>query len=407
MSVLSRMLTDLSARGAAPAALSAMAGPPLIALDPHAHRAAAAIRHGVWLSLAVLCAVVVAALWWLEQRARQPVLSSKPVGMATFAALTAAQPAPASSAVAPEPIQPQAAGQATATAPTAPAPSVPAPDALTTVSMPSNTPASPSTSAATSARSERPNRQVVVATPTARSPALAAAPAAAPAASAAETPRTEVAIVRRTHDAATTLAAEMARAADLIARGRSTEAAELLRGVLARDAQHAPARQALAALYGESGRRDLALAVLLDGVPQDPARFAAPAARLQSESGDLTGALATLARLPLAQRSPTDHALAAGLAYRAGQFGAAVESYQRALAAPQAPALWWVGLGLAHEAAGQRAEAHQAFSRLAQSSSLTPDVRQFITQRLAATAPQTTRRPDPRASAEAALTTPP
>lgn len=405
MSVLNRMLTDLSARGAAPAALSAMAGPPLIALDPHAHRAAAAIRHGVWLSLAVLCAVVVAALWWLEQRARQPVLSGKPVGMATFAALTAAQPTPLSSAATPEAIPAQAAAQATAPGPTTPAPSVP--DVLTTVSLPSNTPASPSTSAGTSARSERPNRQVVVATPAARSPVAAAAPATAPAAGAAATPRTEVAVVRRTDDAATTLAAEMARAADLIARGRSTEAAELLRGVLARDAQHAPARQALAALYGESGRRDLALAVLLDGVAQDPARFAAPAARLQSEAGDLTGALATLARLPMAQRSPTDHALAGGLAYRAGQFGPAVESYQRALAAPQAPALWWVGLGLAHEAAGQRAEAHQAFSRLAQSSSLAPDLRQFITQRLAATAPQTTRRPDPRASAEAALTAQP
>jgi MSHA biogenesis protein MshN len=133
------------------------------------------------------------------------------------------------------------------------------------------------------------------------------------------------------------------------------------------------------------------LATLLDGVRIDAARYAAPAARLQSELGDATGALATLAAVPAAQRTAAHEALAGGLAYRAAQFDEAIAAYRRALAAPDAQPLWWLGLGLALEAAGQRAEAHAAFTRLAHAPALPADVQRFVAQRLAATAPAAAR----------------
>lgn len=197
----------------------------------------------------------------------------------------------------------------------------------------------------------------------------------------------------------------MARAADLIARGRSTEAIELLGGVLARDASHAQARSALVALLAEAGRKDQALVVLLDGSRVDAARFAAAAAQLQNDLGDTAGALTTLARVPQAQRSGAHHALAGGLAYRAGQYSDAVDAYRRALAVPDAQPLWWVGLGLAHEAAGQRNEAHAAFAQLAGARALPADLQRFVAQKMAATAPVASRNAPlaPEATAVSAL----
>jgi tetratricopeptide (TPR) repeat protein len=196
----------------------------------------------------------------------------------------------------------------------------------------------------------------------------------------------EAPTIQRRLPAAQELAADMARASELIARGRNTEAIELLRSVLARDASQASARAALAALLGEAGRRDDALAVLLEGTKVDPLRFAMPAARLQHDLGDTAGAMATLAAVPASQRTGAHHALEGGLAYQAGRHREAVDAYRSALSTPDALPVWWLGLGLAHEAAGQGAEAHAAFSRLADARALPAEMQRFVAQRMAATA---------------------
>ena len=179
---------------------------------------------------------------------------------------------------------------------------------------------------------------------------------------------------------------DIARAADLIARGRNSEAQVVLERVLAASPQQVAARQALAALHAESGHRDRALAVLLDGAAIDAAHFAGPVAQLQFESGDTRGALTTLARIPLAQRSGQHDALAAGIAFSAGLFADAVVSYERAVRTPNAPAIWWLGLGLSYEAAGQRNDAHATFSRLANAAALPNDLRAFVNDKIAALA---------------------
>jgi tetratricopeptide (TPR) repeat protein len=178
--------------------------------------------------------------------------------------------------------------------------------------------------------------------------------------------------------------AALNRAADLIARGRAHDAMATLTQLLRIDPRHAQARTALAALQAERGQRDAALVTLREGAAIDPSRFAAPAALLQAELGDLSGALSTLAAVPPAARNGRHYALVGGLALRANAAQVARDAYAHAVAAPQAEPVWWVGLALAHEALGQLAEARRAFSQAAAAPALPADVRAFVAQRIAA-----------------------
>jgi MSHA biogenesis protein MshN len=198
-------------------------------------------------------------------------------------------------------------------------------------------------------------------------PAVSAAPAVA-------------AVARSSSD----VARDVDRAADLIARGRASEAMELLVQVLNRQPTHAAARSSLAALLAESGRREQALHVLLAGSEVDAGRFALPAAQLQAEMGDPNGALQTLAKVPLARRNAGFEALHAGIAQRAGDHMTAVQAYRRALAQPQPEAVWWVGLGVSLEATGEPNEARNAYARAAGEAKLPADVRRYVADRLAA-----------------------
>jgi len=193
--------------------------------------------------------------------------------------------------------------------------------------------------------------------------------------------------VRRSAASQNDPAGDLARAGELIARGRSSEAMPLLQRILAAHPRQAQAREALAALQFETGPPEQALATLLEGAALDSARFAPAAAQLQASLGDDAGALSTLERLAPEQRSPAQHALHAGLALRAGSHAQAIDSYRQALRAPQPDPLWWLGLGLAHEAAAQHDAAHAAFVRALAQPALSAAQRAFVRERLAALAP--------------------
>jgi MSHA biogenesis protein MshN len=195
-----------------------------------------------------------------------------------------------------------------------------------------------------------------------------------------EAPAQPSVVARSTSD----VARDVDRAAELIARGRSTEAMELLVQVLNRQPTHVAARSSLAALLAEAGRREQALHVLLAGTEVDAARFAMPTAQLQAEMGDLNGAQQTLARVPPARRNAGYEALNAGLAQRAGDHMTAIAAYRRALAQVQPEAVWWVGLGVSLEATGEAAEARNAYLRATAEAKLPADVRRYATERVAA-----------------------
>jgi hypothetical protein len=351
------------------------------------------VRTIVWTLVFACVAVTTAALEWAERQqvARAPV----PLGAGTYAGALATGSASTAASNAAPIAAPIAAPNAAPIAAPISAPisaPIPAPIAAT-VSLP----ASPSASspAAVDARATQPTRSAppgpppvaprqVTATTRLAATATADRAAATPPAALGPAAGDSAPAVRRSASSEADPQADLARAATLIARGRATEAKELLTALLARQPAHVDARATLAALQAEAGDRRAALATLLAGASLDPQRFALPAAQLQNELGDTAGARQTLERVPTARRSGAQHALAAGLALAAQQPAAAIAAYQRALVTDDANAVWWVGLALAHEADGNALAAREAFARAGRSPALDADLRAFVAQRLAA-----------------------
>jgi hypothetical protein len=412
MSVLNDMLRNLESRGAG-AHVTGLAAAARPAAGGFAGAPRPSRRIWIWSATAFVVGGVVAGLTWQEQQARSAHERRKPLGWSTYGAAIAQSATPATSlamsmpvpAVAPAAPAAPAASAASAisgAAPTAAVPNVAAPVATPSVAV-MTAPAAPAASPHAAGAAPVPAAAAAPERPAAASPpqaARAATSRAAPGA-AAEPGREHAAAGTTVAEPAASISisatapkertgADLARAGDLIARGRNSEAVPLLAQVLAREPAHAPARAALVALLAENGQRERALALLIDGVQIDAARFAAPAAQLQAELGDVAGALATLDRVPAARRAPAHYALLGGLAQRHGQSALAVDAYARAVASNDALPVWWVGLGLAHEALGQAAQARAAFVRAQAQPTLPADVRAFVAARLQA-APVATR----------------
>jgi MSHA biogenesis protein MshN len=334
MSVLNQMLRDLERRGVTPPIVAAagtatVARPPAAATRPTPD----AKRRWIWTAVLAVVAGFVGAHSWLAYRAQEAALVRAPLGALAPVDAPSAAPAPAAPVVVPPPA------------------AMPEPPAVA--------PASP-------VKAKR-----------------SAPPAAADKAADATPPvraETPVALIERSKN---DVAADLDRAAELIARGRNSDAMAILAGVLERQPAHGTARSTLAALLAEAGQRTAALGVLLAGVPFEPQRFALPAAQLQAELGDVGGARRTLAAVPAAKRTAAHEALAAGLAARAGDHAAAIAAYRRALDAPAADPVWWVGLALSLEASGEVAGASDAYARAAADPRLSAEVRGFVAERLA------------------------
>jgi MSHA biogenesis protein MshN len=175
----------------------------------------------------------------------------------------------------------------------------------------------------------------------------------------------------------------LTRATDLIARGRSTEAAQVLASALAGRPNWHEARSTLAALQAERGDRRQALTTLLDGAAIDPGRFALTAAQLQAELNDSIGALKTLEQVPQPTRNEEFHAWVAAIAQRAGQHELAVQEYGAVLESGSTRALAWVGLAVSLQALGRDAQALAAYRGAAQGT-LSAEVRRFVDARTAA-----------------------
>ena len=389
MSVLNQMLRDLEKRGAMPdvvaAAGTATVARPVLPITKDAPKFS---RRWLWIAVLAIAAAFVGVNTWLTYRVEKAGTAPSPLGAHQFAAVatppaTPAQPAaaPVPAASAPAASAPAAVTPTTSTPPVAAAPVAPQPPAtapaVTTPSARATAPVAaqrtPNVLAAaprTARSNARPHGTIVVppqAAPTAVDTPAAADPDPAP-----------VAVVRSSSD----VARDVDRAADLIARGRAYDAIELLVQVLHRQPTHAAARSSLAALLAEAGRREQALRVLLDGSELDAGRFAVPAAQVQAELGDLSGALTTLARVPATQRNPAYEALYAGVAQRAGDHMSAIAAYRRALMQPQADPVWWVGLGVSLEATDEPAQARDAYARAAAEAKLPAEVRRYVAERI-------------------------
>lgn len=182
---------------------------------------------------------------------------------------------------------------------------------------------------------------------------------------------------------------EVQRAADLQRRGALVEAETTLRGVLDNDKSMLPARLALVSLLSRQQRSDEARKVLKDGVENAPtqAQLLLPYARLLAARGEWRPAYEVL--VPAADVLAQDaeyRALCGAVLQRLGQFSQASAEYRAALRLAPTAGAWWVGLGLSLEGDGRPVEARNAYLQ-AKSSALSPDIAQFVDNKLARIGP--------------------
>jgi tetratricopeptide (TPR) repeat protein len=411
VSVLNQMLRDLESRGVAVEASAPPGAPPRAApivralprLHDGARKPSQWLRFTVWSSLALAIATTTAGYLWYAKQLHDSARAPQPLGARQFAGI-ATPPAPPSGAPAATPSN-VAAGSATpAAAATAPPAGVPAaePSNVAAGNAALDASAAPAAMTAAMPAPVESAGQMPAAAPATAADRVASAPAAARSAARAPTAAAAAAAATKPRAVDSVAAAAPAalepsapvvnrgntggtvetRVVELIARGRTAEAMSLLARVIEQAPSNGNARATLAALQAESGRRDLALQTLLAGSAIDPERFAMAAAKLQAEHGDAVAALATLERVAVAARTSAHHALAGGLAQRAGEHRRAVEAYRRALAELNAPAIWWAGLAISLDALEDRAAALDAFRRAAVDAGLPAASRRYVLARI-------------------------
>lgn len=174
------------------------------------------------------------------------------------------------------------------------------------------------------------------------------------------------------------------QAISYLQQGRVAEAQDQLKSAIVTYPLHDDARQTLVGLLVDNKRNDEAIHVLKAGLqvsPNHPA-YAQTLARLQLDAGLVTDALHTLeSNVASAQQPQEYHALMAVVLQKTGQHGQAITHYQQALSQGASTPVWYIGLGVSLQAEGRTQEAKQAYQQ-AQSSQLSPELAQFVSQRL-------------------------
>lgn len=174
------------------------------------------------------------------------------------------------------------------------------------------------------------------------------------------------------------------QAISYLQQGRVAEAQDQLKSAIVAYPQHDDARQTLVGLLVDNKRNDEAVHVLKAGLQVLPhhAGYAQTLARLQLDAGLVTEALHTLESNSVNTQQPQEyHALMAVVLQKTGQHGQAITHYQQALSQGASTPVWYIGLGVSLQAEGRTQEAKQAYQQ-AQSSQLSPELAQFVTQRL-------------------------
>jgi MSHA biogenesis protein MshN len=374
MSLVNKMLRDLDARRAAPGERAALPA----AVTPLAARQEPPRNKVVWLGVPMLVAGIVAVAWWWLSSTTS---SSAPVINPALPSVSAASSPPALAAVAPASV--------VAPVDTFPAPPKPAPVEPYLRIDPDL--------AALPAERPLPRAKSSVSAPPLPATAVATAPAApvlplrpavpAMAKEAPAAPTTESSINKQPRLPSSLERAEADYRRGLLAQrqGQADEAAARYQAALAEHAEHAAARQSLAALLIELRRYDEAEALLRKGIALPAVRLASilALARLKVERGQAAVALDLLLTNAVAgERSADYQGFAAALLNRVGRHHEAVERYQAATQLAPNEGRWWAGLGIALDAEGKSAEARAAYQKASGLPGLPAELALHVEQRL-------------------------
>lgn len=373
MSLINQMLQDLERRQGAQPKSGSLPGAVRAVNEAEKGR-----RKILWLAAAALPVMALAALAaWLYWGQAKPVAQKK---NAVVAASPVVPPAP-KQAVAPSPPLPQAEAPAPDAALKLPAGSLPAAKPADSQPLKQDKPSTSSPGLAVHTETDGHSASRVVArkkTVPSRNSA-ANPPKAQHAENSVATPSAkQVSPLQR---------AEFLyqKALGFLQQGRMSEAQNDLREALQLMPAYHAARQVLAGIMLENKRYDEAEHLLREGValaPEEPA-FAMVLARLQVERGDVGGALGTLEKgLSEARENAGYQSFLAALQQRQGKHRQAIEHYQAALRlSPDSPSAL-VGLGISMQAENRLAEAREAFGRARSSGGLSPELQEFVEQRL-------------------------
>ncbi len=159
------------------------------------------------------------------------------------------------------------------------------------------------------------------------------------------------------------------------------------REALVLDAGHLKAREALAGLLIAEGRGGEAGVLLDEGLHVAPAHalFAKLRARLLVDEGNVAKALEVLERYQATPATdPEYHAFQAALYQRTGRYDQAVAAYQRALTERPQESVWWMGLAIALEGAGNSRGALGAYRQALGRGPLAPELVRYIEGRIVA-----------------------
>lgn len=365
MSLVNKMLRDLDARRAGNgdrAALPAAVTPLAARQEPRGARTP--------ILLATVLLLAALGAWYAggEQSAAPVVVAAVP-----------AAPVPATLA---EPADPAAPIVATiSAAPVSLRADAPAPAALSSLRMAdalSATPAMPAKTEpkapAIAAKSPQPSPQAVAAV--AAKPALKEPP---------EPVESRIDKQVRLPSAIERAEADYRRGVLAQRQGNADGAAGSYRAALEHYAEHAAARQTLAALLIDARRFDEAEELLRTGAELPSVRLASTLAlaRLKVERNQAGAALDLLLKNAASgERSAEYQGFAGALLNRAGRTAEAVEHYRAATRLAPNEGRWWAGLGIALDAAGKGPEAREAYQKARALPGLPADLAQHIEQRL-------------------------
>jgi len=358
MSIINKMLQDLDQRNGRSGG-ETMAGDAIRSIKPESpwH-----LGRNILLAIVGLGAASLAGAWWLQQRNHG--VESRVVVLAPPVPAPANNLPPADSQI----------------ALASPVPQV----ALAGVLVPAKAPV------ATSAR-----KDATLAPP----PPIAEAPAIAAASSSSTADKVEPpaplpkavatnpkAADGKTYDAKQVAGNLLGEAVMLDRQGHQEEAKVPLQRALAANPLDVQARQMLIQLQLDTGQVEKAGALLTEGqrLLPEQSNFTLTLARFKVDGGDIGGAIRLLeAGRASARNEPQYHAFLAALLLRVQRYDEAVEHYLVALRSDPANANWLVGVGVALENVGKHADAAEAYRRADGVASLTPEVANFLSERLA------------------------
>ena len=168
-------------------------------------------------------------------------------------------------------------------------------------------------------------------------------------------------------------------------QGRVAEAQTTLSQAIEINPNNHEARQTLAGLLLDNKRNDEARNVLQSGLKLAPEQigFRMALSRLQLDAGDKVLALATMEQgLVYANNDAEYHGFLATLLQRAERHDEAIQHYQIALSKEPNMISSLVGYGISLQAMGRLSEAQQAFVRAQTNENISPELSQFVEQRL-------------------------